>query len=462
MRWALVSCLVFVFFIRTGSAGELSTYPAPNGAPISPHFRVEVVQDGVSRPSPVYVSKAQWKTNVHPDTSWTSFSFAGTVTIHVTALNAKPSRVRVLPTSAAVTPTLRGNTAVFSLDRPRQFSVEFDDLTEHPMLVFADPPEKDGDCPNTTETIRFGPGFHDLPDDFRVRSGQTIYIAGGAWVRGRLRGQDASGVRILGRGVLDGTQLAGYTPESGNVERPEHFVRLRGRSDNVTVEGITLVGSPHENLILLGDHCTVRNVKMISWWFSTDGVMLGTHGLIEDCFFKVNDDAVKLYLSDQVVRHCTFWQMENGAAFQISWNMPGRNQRFRVSDCDIIRSEHRWSNDNCALFCAIHGGSGLMSDYVFEDIRIENARWRLISLLIKPNEFSPGVKVPGTISDITFRRITADAPFRLPNRIGGWSAGSRIDNVTFDDVRVGGQRWTNASDAKLELDPVTTSNIRFK
>ena len=262
--------------------------------------------------------------------------------------------------------------------------------------------------------------------------------------------------------MLDGSQLDGYRPDTGNVDRPEHFVRLQGRSDDVTVEGITLVGSPHENLILLGDHCTVRNVKMISWWFSTDGVMLGTHGRIEDCFFKVNDDAVKLYLSDQVVRRCTFWQMENGAPFQISWNMPGRNRGFRVSDCDIIRCEHHWNNDNCSLFCAIHGGSGHMSDYLFEDIRIENAGWRLISLLIKPNEFARGVKVPGTISDITFRRITADAPFRMPSRIKGWSATSQMENVTFDDVRIGGQRWTNASDANLKIDPGTTRNIRFQ
>ena len=61
-----------------------------------------------------------------------------------------------------------------------------------------------------------------------------------------------------------------------------------------------------------------RNLKMISWWFSTDGVSLGEHGLVEDCFFKVNDDALKLYHGDTTVRRCVIWQMENGAPFQIS------------------------------------------------------------------------------------------------------------------------------------------------
>jgi len=61
--------------------------------------------------------------------------------------------------------------------------------------------------------------------------------------------------------------------------------------------------------------------------------------------------------------------MENGAAFQISWNMPTDQGGFEVRDIDVIRCEHRWKNENCA----IHSGSGHMHDYRFEHIRIENA-----------------------------------------------------------------------------------------
>ena len=33
--------------------------------------------------------------------------------------------------------------------------------------------------------------------------------------------------------------------------------------------------------------------------------------MIEDCFVKVNDDAIKLYESNTVVRDCVIWQLEN-------------------------------------------------------------------------------------------------------------------------------------------------------
>lgn len=199
---------------------------------------------------------------------------------------------------------------------------------------------------------------------------------------------------------------------------------------------------------------------MISWWFSTDGVGTHSHGLVEDCFFKVNDDAVKLYHDDTTVRRCVFWQMENGAPFQISWNMPGRNTGFRTSDCDILRVEHSWKNDNEAIFCAIHGGSGHMSDYLFENIRIENASWRLVSLVNKPNEFAKGVKEPGSIANVTFRNITADGPFKLPNRLRGFSANSRIENITFENVRVGGRVLSSLNDG-FEIDPATVRNVTF-
>ena len=62
----------------------------------------------------MYFSKAQWKTNVHPDTSWTSFSFAGEYGRVTGPERDARGPVRVLPDQDGVTPQLRGNTAVFS------------------------------------------------------------------------------------------------------------------------------------------------------------------------------------------------------------------------------------------------------------------------------------------------------------------------------------------------------------
>ena len=425
------------------ASGALAVYPAPPWLAASPEYRVTVTQGGRTCTSFVYCSSAKWRTNKVKDTAWTTFAFDGRVTVRVTKLQGVFKSCKILPSSRGIQPRIEGTSAVFELDRPAKLSVEFDDsAASHPLLVFADPPETLVPRQDDPQVVWFAPGVHDLPGGvLRLQAGQTVYLAGGAFVWGRISGSGAKGARILGRGVLSGEKLPHVAADG---KQPEHFVMLGGGSDDVLVDGPTLVDSPHYNLTIAGQHAVVRNVKMISWWFSTDGVGVDTHGLVEDCFFKVNDDALKLYHNDTTVRRCVIWQMENGAPFQLSWNMPGHNSGFHVSDCDVIRVEHAWRNDNEAVFCAIHGGSGTMSDYLFEDIRIENARWRLFSLVIKPNEFAQGVREPGCISNVVFRHITADGPFTLPNRLRGFNANSRVDNIRFEQVVVGGQPLTDA------------------
>ena len=439
--------------------GALDVYPAPAGLEPSPQYRVEVSQDGRTRESFVYLTTAKWRTNKVKDTAWTTFAFDGRVSVRVTKLNGGFKSCKVLPGSRRIEARVEDRTATFELDRPAKLSVEFDDSAEtHPLLIFADPPETQVPSRHAADVMWFGPGVHDMPGGrVELRAGQTVYLAGGAFVRGRIVGRDAKGARILGRGILSGDRL----PPAGDTAGKEGgFIVLDGASDDVVVDGPALVDSPHFNLTIAGRRAVVRNVKMISWRFNSDGVHTQAHGLVEDCFFKVNDDAVKLYHSDTTVRRCVIWQMENGAPFQISWNMPGRNTGFRVSDCDVIRVEHSWRNDNEAVFCAIHGGSGQMSDYVFEDIRIENARWRLVSLVIKPNEFARGVKEPGGISNVTFRNITADGPFALPNRLRGFNANSRIEGVTFDRVRIGGVPLAGLEE-NFDADTNTVRDVKF-
>jgi hypothetical protein len=443
------ACLLALFSVADA---DVFTYPGPPRVPPSDQYAVKVIQDGRVQASFVYCSVAKWRTNRSRTTSWTTFSFSGKVLVAVTKLQGTFAAGRILPGGFGIACSKQGNTLLFTLDRPRKVSVEFDGDTTHPLLVFADAPETDVPEPGAPGVVYYGPGLHELSEPLLIRSQQTVYLAGGAYVKGRLTCRDAQDIVIRGRGVLSGETL-----EKGG----ENLLHLKGwRTAKALVEGITLVDSPHYVVQLEGAGHTVRNVKLIGWHFNTDGVGMGPEGVVEDCFFKVNDDAVKLYHAGMRVRDCVFWQMENGAPFQISWNMPGAQSGFRVSNCDVLRVEHAWDNDNEAVFNAIHGGTGVMSDYLFEDIRIENAPWRLVHLLMKKTEFAPRTGWGG-IANVTFRNITVDGPQKRPNTIRGADGAHRIENVTFENVNVNGKVWTSAADANLEIDPATTANVRF-
>jgi hypothetical protein len=437
----------------------LEFYPAPSGVEASPHYTVRVSQAGRSGAAFVHFSPAQWKTNVSKNVSWASFAFEGRARISVTRhAGTDFNECRVLPSSRDIAVSRDGSTVSFEIDRPGQFSVEFDGSIEHPLLVFADPPERDVPARDDPNVLWYGPGLHELGEGFiEPRAGQTVYLAPGALVRGRIRASDAHDVRITGRGILSGQHLPANPP--GTYTAP-HLLELSGASERAVIEGITLVASPHYNIVARGDRSVVRNVKMMGWWYGTDGIATGTNGLVEDCFIKANDDALKLYRSGLVVRRCVIWQMENGAPFQFSWNMNTDNHGFHVSDIDIIRVEHRSDANNRAIFNSIHGGRGNMSGYLFEDIRIENADWRFMRMTVKKTSWSRSDTF-GNITDVTIRNVTADRPFSQRSEIISHETTGRFARFTFENVQIAGQRIQSASDLDLDIDDATASDIRF-
>ncbi len=446
--------LIFVTFIL-GSIdcyAKVVTYPGPSGISGSEEYSVQVMQSGKKYNSFVYISNAKWRTNRSKTTSWSSFSFSGGITVTVTKLKGFFSVCKILPSSYNIIPRTRNNSVSFELERPCKIAVEFDGDITHPMLIFANPLEKNVPSPTDPDVIYFGPGIHNIGADYFIGSGKTVYMSGGAYVKGKFCSRNAENVKVIGRGILSGEDFE---------HKSSHMIKFRGCSD-VLIEGITIADTPNFCISLRGSNHTVRNVKMMGWYFNSDGVCTGYDSLVEDCFFKLNDDAVKLYFSDMTVRDCVIWQMENGAPFQISWNMSSDNSNFHVSNIDVIRVEHEWNNRNEAVFDSIHGGRGHMSDYLFEDIRIENADWRLFYITIDKNEFADSSRGMGRISNLTFKNITVDGRMKKPNTIKGWDSNHRVSNVLFENVKVNGRYITNAEDGNFEIDPVTTDNIRFK
>jgi len=278
-------------------------YPGPGGVTPSDQYAVQVMQNGRAKQSFVYLAQAQWRSNRSKTTSWTTFSFSGPVTVKVTKLKGSFSKCRILPGSYRIQPEIKSDGVVFKLDCPRKVSVEFDGDITHPLLVFADPLETDVPSRDDANVVYFGPGLHDIEDAYDVRSDTTVYLAGGVYVRGRLRSRDAQNIRVIGRGH--------------------------------------------------------------------------------------------------------------------------------------------------------------MSNYLFEDIRIENADWRLFYITIDQNEFADSSRGMGQISDLVFRNISVDGPMKRANVVRGWDAGHRVRNVRFENVKVNGRYLGSSDEGNFEIDPNTTADIQF-
>lgn len=461
---------------------ELITYPAPGYDLLSGRYAVSVAQDGAARDSFVYESTNPFLEVHNPmgeANHWTTFSFDGTVEVTVTLpSNRALHGARILPTAYGIPCTVDPDrrTVRFTLDQPRQVAVEINGDRRQPLFVFAK--ELETDLPDFTaaNVIDFSqhPGVHNDPDrpnvlyfppgeynlvelgynlhdGFPLDEGDTVYIAGGAVVHGAFSSTGPR-VTVRGRGIISGAKWMWVRRRYHEADIPwsyhdyrEIAVYLHGGGGNL-VEGVTFTDPVHF-CVSVEEDSTVRGIQAFGWWYTTDGVFAGDRSLVEDCFFKVNDDIVKVYSNDLTVRRCLIWQQTNGAPFQFTWNLKAPVSGVRVNDIIIMASEV--SNDrelegNRAVVNARLNMGADISDFVFDGIRVEGDIYRVLGL---------NIGRAGTISDITLRNIEVTGKITHFNYLNA-TVGA-IDGVHLENITLGGRRASTLDDFII----VTRGNV---
>jgi hypothetical protein len=469
------------------ATAAVETYPRPTDERwLSGRYTVSVRQgDTPARPSFVYEStnpfhaagQAMGEAN-----HWTTFSFDGSVEVTITLPAAiTPLSARVLPSAFGIAATIDGQRVRFTLDRPRQVALEINGDRRQPLFLFAKEPERDRpdlaaanvidfskrpsvhNDPTRPNVLYFPPGEYDLVElgyelnkGFPLDAGDTVYIAGGAVVHGAFSSQ-AENVTVRGRGIVSGAkwrwvreryQEAGIPWDYGKYR--EVAVYLHGARSRV--EDVTFTDPVHF-CVSTGDDSLVRGIQCFGWWYTTDGVRAGDRSVVEDCFFKVNDDVVKLYCHDLVVRRCLIWAQMNGAPFQLTWNLRGPVRGARVSDCIIMASEvssdRELMGNRSVVNSRLNMGAEI-SDFVFERIRVEGDVYRLLGLHIGQ---------AGTIRDLTLRDIEITGRLRYFNYLN--ATGGVIRDIRLENLRVGGRRLTTLDEfVVVERGEVTGVTLR--
>jgi polygalacturonase len=345
-----------------------------------------------------------------------------------------------------------------TLPGPCKISIE-PDGRKGPLLLFANPMEEPPPKPDAPGVIYFGPGIH-KPDRIMVTNNQTLYLAGGAVVKGGILAQGEN-LRITGRGILDGSDWEwrkGPTP---------HVISIRGT--NVEVSGITIRGAPHWTIVPMGSRrVSIRHVKLCNSRVQNDDGINPCNSqdvLIEDCFVRSDDDCVALkglaFLNDPptpvrgvTVRRCVFW-CDRARIFLLGHeSQASAMEDILFDDCDIIHY-------TMTPFLLEPGENMPLRRARFENFRIHGEGQReFITLRPTVNQYMK-VKAPGSISEVTFRNVVLSGSKPGPARVIAQGADSshRVDQVTFDNVVRYGQRL-EAGASNLNLGPFT-SELRF-
>jgi len=422
----------------------------PAGEERSRDYTVQVA----GRDIPVYTAKVapadparRWKAMDDKERSaeyfdqaaFAYFDLAEPVTVTVAC--PEPIQVaKVLPGSLKIVPAIEGRRLTFVLTKPKHVTVEVNGNWVGALHLFANPPETPAPRPDDPNVIYFGPGVHEV-SGVKAGSGQTVYVAAGAVVKGTgdRRGPvfTLQGERIVlrGRGVIDGSLCPTHS---------RNLLLVRGR--DITVEGVIFRDSSIWTMpIRQSERVTVRNVKMLGYRANSDGIDMcnSREVTIEDCFLRTLDDLIVVKADKGqgkagriVARRCVLWN-EVAHALSVGAEIREDVDDVLFEDCDVIHDKGReWT------LRVFHCDAARVSNVRFENIRIEESP-RLISLWIGKFVWTRDPQ-RGHIEGVTFKDINAVAD-RPRIELTGFDDAHAVSNVVFQNVRVNGQPLTRAA-----------------
>jgi hypothetical protein len=464
-----------------GANANVVTYPGPEGETPSPDYQVRVND----RPLFVYGAKVRQQIAKPPGSIWTHefpakgelasfayFDFEGKVSVAV-APQRPFKTATVHPLSFGIKPAIEGQTIRFELDRPRKLTVMLDGSDQRPLHLFANALETDTPKRGGPNVLYFGPGVHKIGTT-RVESGQRVYIAGGAIVRGQILPDEkptvskrtglkhyggailsldkAANVRISGRGILDG----GDMPHAS-----KGLITLSGASD-VRIEGIILRDSPNWNVCIASSEKVVASdLKLVSGRLNSDGInpVNSRTVRIRDCFIRNHDDSIAVKAtrpegesSDILAENCIIWN-DWGYALGITYETRAPIHDVTFRNCDVLT----------ALFAPLGiymVDAATVSNIAFEDIRVEATHDKLLRVAIGHDMWATDPQ-RGHIRGIRFKDVQFTGRGAPASEIAGFDATHLVEDVTFENLTIGGKRITHAASGRFAINP-HTKDIRFK
>lgn len=264
-----------------------------------------------------------------------------------------------------------------------------------PFFVFVDKPV---DFIKTDSTIVFegyNKGTYIVPSSIN-----KIHIPLGSYYRGNIISNHD--IEVSGFGIISQEGIKHTSYEEGEDNPIKCNVSVRGEKTKMKVNGITSIEPAMYHFWVWPGYRTVyERVKSFSFLFETDAY-IGTD--IIDCFSKVNDDHVKLYISDIRVERLYTYLQGNGHSFQFGWGDYGSRKNIKISDvivyrdlnnlseCKYVRSFINWRKPDF---------SNIIEDVCFDNIKFYGP---VRSFLIIDNDGKPWKSNP-VIRNFVIRNV---------------------------------------------------------
>ena len=394
---------------------------------------------------------------------WVSFDITGPVDVAITAaekgfwdrgVDIEPWRLGLRPVRVGQTIRFRlAQPAKLAISRPRDF------LNNAAMLfLFAGSPPPPP--PQAAANVRIIPaGVH--RESLNPKTGDTIYLAPGAFVFGSLNLFNVGAVRVLGRGtiVYEGTQDP--NADEGWMQKPDwHCIGSMG-ARNVQIDGLTCIVRARTWSIQMKDSLdfTFDDLRVIGGNpgnANQDGMdwLGGGDTIVRDAFIRSSDDDLAMegnwdgYTDEDMLRPgkdvenilVEHSELSTSISNIVRSGWPRKtfnSKNFTLRDSDVLHAGIGACGQTFGVlgFWGAESGKGDHSSYTFENLFLDN--WYS---LVQIERAEPA------LHGFIFRNIWAlDQPPLVDSTLTG-----QVTDMVFDNVKYGQTRAASDADVPLE------------
>ncbi|WP_158994554.1 glycosyl hydrolase family 28 protein [Mucilaginibacter sp. L196] len=439
---SIVLFILISLNFSTNIFAQLITYKAPEGMALNNDFSVKVRQHGEDwHPLSIYLAKVAGNVGgdgrMHSEnTSFCYFDFSGVVEVAVTYNKGVVKHARIRPLAGTNSVKINGNVISFRLTDPRNLSVEVNGDIFHNLQLFANSLERYHVKPLDTNVMYFGPGIHQI-DTINLTSNKTVYIAGGAVLRGSFKIYHANNVKIIGHGIIEHSSMAVEISYSKNITidgpiilNPRHYTTTIGQSDSITVKNI-------------------KSFSSEAWGDGID-IFCSSHVTLENLFMRNSDDCIAIYghrwkwfgnTKDITVSNAILWaDIAHPILIGTHGDPPHPDTLgdMKFTNIDILeQNENQIDYQGCIALNA--GDNNLISDIRFENIRIDDfKKGQFVNLRVLYNRkynTSPG----RGIENIYLKNVTYTGYHANTAIIAGYDDSRKIKNIVFENLTLNGK-----------------------
>ncbi len=400
----------------------------------------------------------------------TYFDFEGIADITVSVPNIDLETVKISPLSYGIEPVIdtTNHTVSFTIAKPDNYSLVFNDSPSRALHIFANPLEVNPPQEGDENVVYIGPGEWTI-DSIMLEDNQTLYLAGGAVVHGVVQSNYCSNIKVMGRGIVDGSTFEGWHAKTAMVPLKFDFCDKVEINDIIVVNPNAWVCSASTST-----NGVIDGIRIISSRPNGDGITLQScqNYLVQNCFVRSWDDSlvVKNYTGDSkdiTFKNNQLWT-DLAQSMEVGYETnKGKKENAVITGIDfenitVLNNFHK------PVISVHNADDATISDVTFKNIIVENAQMGagdgdeipyLIDFNIAQSTNWSSTKERGQIRNVLIDGVTVLSGKFSTSRIHGFDETHTVEDITIKNLNILGEKITSFEQGKFEIDEASTKNL---